>query len=245
MQNTMVEFEDGKVAPSTRDWVNKRIVQPLYSDAEPFLYFLDKYTTILAGGAKGVAKWCKNNQGKTLLDRLTVSDIAFSMLMYENDAYDVWTEEVIKATTCATEAEQEAFTTVACNKYHVQRGAGLALYQDGWTSDGREYFRNICQEIEDMKNTSELWSALKLHWAVYVKKYHKYSYVCKNVSADNVDGEESLNDENEEDDDDDCIVSLPGEVSYDDDDDLFSNDNTADNQSDANKRQRTGRWEPV
>ena len=99
----MVEFEDGKVAPSAREWVAMGMLHPSYSDAEPFfLYFLDKYATIMVGGLKGMARWYKNNKGMTLLDKLTVSDITFSMLMYEN-AYDVWMKEVLKATASSTE----------------------------------------------------------------------------------------------------------------------------------------------
>jgi len=61
--------------------------------------------------------------------------------------------------------------------------------------------------------TKELWSTLQMHWDVYTKKYHKYSYVRKEKhSVDNSDDAEALDNE----DDDDCVVFLPG-----DEDDLF------------------------
>ena len=203
----MVEFVDGKVAPTARRWLADKNMLPLFHEAEPFLYFLDKYGTIMVGGAKAMGKYYKANKGKTLLDKLTVSDIAYSIMVYEN-SYDVWMEEIVKAVTCENDEEKRAFKRVAVNKYHVKRGSRIALYQDGWTSEGHEYFGSICAEIRDMMKAGELWSMLKSHWATYAKKYHKYSYVCnKSLMEVNEDHEDTSEQEN----DDDCVVSLPGE----------------------------------
>jgi len=59
--------------------------------------------------------------GKPLLDKLTVSDIAYSLLVYKS-AHDVWHEEIMKAKTCATAEEKQMFEHTAVNKYHVKRG---------------------------------------------------------------------------------------------------------------------------
>ena len=48
-----------------------------------FLYFLDKYTRIIVGGSKAMAEYTELSKGKTLIDWVTVSDIAYSMLVYE------------------------------------------------------------------------------------------------------------------------------------------------------------------
>ena len=187
----MVEFVDGKVAPTARRWLADKNMLPLFHEAEPFLYFLDKYGTIMVGGAKAMGKYYKANKGKTLLDKLTVSDIAYSIMVYEN-SYDVWMEEIVKAVTCENDEEKRAFKRVAVNKYHVKRGSRIALYQDGWTSEGHEYFGSICAEIRDMMKAGELWSTLKSHWATYAKKYHKYSYVCnKSLMEVNEDHEDT------------------------------------------------------
>ncbi len=72
----LVEYDDGVVLPSAQGWVSCNIVHPSYSDAEPLLlHFLDKYTMIIVGGSKAMRKYCKINKGKTLLDRVTESDI--------------------------------------------------------------------------------------------------------------------------------------------------------------------------
>ncbi len=211
----MVEYVNGKVAPTARGWLAGNNMLPLFDEAEPFLYFLDKYGTIMVGGAKAMGKYYKANKGKTLLDKLTVSDVAYSIMVYEN-SYDVWMEEMVKAATCENDEEKRAFKRVAVNKYHVKRGSRIPLYQDGWTSEGQEYFGSICAEIRDMM-ASEVWSTLKFHWAMYAKKYHKYSYVCNESLTEVNEDHENMSDQEN---DDDCVVSLPGE----EDDNIIEND---------------------
>jgi hypothetical protein len=205
---TMVEFTNGKVSPSARAWLTNKNVQPLYDAAEPLLYFLDKYATIMVGGARAMGKYYSANKSKTLLDKLTVTDIAYSIFVYES-AHDVWEEEIVKTRTCDTKEEKKAFQHVAVSKYHVKRGTRIGLYRDGWTGDGQVYFRTICKEILDMMKNDKLWSTLKLHWSSYVKKYHKYSYIRDEDNA--ADNDDDMSTSDKENDDNDCIVSLPGE----------------------------------
>jgi hypothetical protein len=204
----MVEFTNGKVSLSAQAWLKNKIVQPAYEAAEPLLYFLDKYATIMVGGARAMGKYYTANKSKTLLDKLTVTDIAYSIFVY-GSAHDVWKEEIIKARTCDTKEKKKAFQHVAISKYHIKRGTRIDLYHDGWTSDGQVYFGTICKEISDMVKNSELWSTLKLHWSSYVKKYHNYSYIREmEKTADNDDNVSTSDKENN---DNDCVVSLPGE----------------------------------
>ena len=79
----MVEFTNGQVLPSVRKWAKAKVIRLGYEAAESFLYFLDKYSMVMVGGARAMTKYYKNNRGKSLLDRLTVSDIAYSILVYE------------------------------------------------------------------------------------------------------------------------------------------------------------------
>ena len=69
------------------------IIQPSYDEAEPFLIFIDKYVKLAVGG-HFIAKWMKMNRNKTLLDnKLTSSDIAYTILICENSK-EVWDEEI-------------------------------------------------------------------------------------------------------------------------------------------------------
>ncbi len=72
---------------------------------------------------------------------MTASDIAYTILGYENTK-EVWEEEVqIKASYKNDEERRNAMhhkkTQVL---YHVGRGKFLKRFDDGWTDNGREYY---------------------------------------------------------------------------------------------------------
>lgn len=52
-----------------------------------------------------MGKYYKQNKSKMLLDRLTCTDIAYSILVYES-ARDVWVKEIDKKLTCDTEEQR-------------------------------------------------------------------------------------------------------------------------------------------
>ena len=72
------------------------------------MYFLDKYATVMVGGARSMTKYYKNYNGNTLLDRLTTSDIAYSVLVYES-AHDMRKKVILKSETCHTIQEKKEF----------------------------------------------------------------------------------------------------------------------------------------
>ena len=100
-----------------------------YEGAEFFLYFLDEYVTVLVGGTRALTKYYKIYYRKTLLDRLSLSDIAYSVLIYES-VYDMWAKDIIKSETCVTIQEKKAFQHKAVLKYHVKQGTRIALFQN-------------------------------------------------------------------------------------------------------------------
>jgi hypothetical protein len=65
----------------------------LYADVGHFLRFIDKYVSRVVGN-NTYARWKKSHQTKTILDKISASDIAYTMLVYENSK-DVWEEELI------------------------------------------------------------------------------------------------------------------------------------------------------
>ncbi len=77
-----------------------------------------------------MSQYYKNNKGKTLLDKVSVSEIAYSILVYES-SYNVWMEDIKKSETCATTEEEKAFEHVTRIKYHVQRVAFLCIVMVG------------------------------------------------------------------------------------------------------------------
>ncbi len=161
----------------------------------------------MVGGARSMTKYYKNHIGNTLLDRLTPSDIAYSVLVYEN-LYDMWKEEIFKCETCQTIQEKPAFQHTASLKYHVKQGTKIALFQDGWTQEGRVYFSSLCQVFDALKNSSKIWSLLQDHLKTYTKKYHMVG-VEECIDNNNFRKDDCGNEE--EGNDDDCMVLFPGD----------------------------------
>ncbi len=70
--------------------------KPTCDQAEHFLWFLDKYVSHAVGNYYFLQS-NKSNRSKTFLDKVTASDIAYTILVYENTK-EVWEEDLqIKA----------------------------------------------------------------------------------------------------------------------------------------------------
>ena len=70
-----------------------------------FLRFLDKYVS-QAVGHHTFARWKKSHQTKTLLDTISVSDIAYTILVCENSK-EVWEEEIMIKAQDNTDEEKK------------------------------------------------------------------------------------------------------------------------------------------
>ena len=106
----MVVYENEMAYPRVRSWTKTKWLKLAYEGAQPCLYFLDKYATVMVGGAHSRAKSYKNYDGNTLLDRLTPSNIAYSVLFYKSE-HDIWKEEILKCGTCHTSKKRRRFNT--------------------------------------------------------------------------------------------------------------------------------------
>ena len=101
-----------------------------YEETLEFFTFMDFYVSKLAG-ARELKSWSvKKNPGKTLLDKMTASDIAYAILCYEN-RIDVCMERYQMKQMNTN--EKEAFAKTATLKYHFPPGTKLKAYHDGWT----------------------------------------------------------------------------------------------------------------
>jgi len=89
----------GKVFVTVRKWTTDlQHAQPTDKDLEDFMWFLDKYVSHAVGNHHFM-QCSKSNRTKTFLDKVTASDIAYTILVYEN-SHEVWKEELqIRATS--------------------------------------------------------------------------------------------------------------------------------------------------
>jgi hypothetical protein len=68
------------------------------------MWFLDKYVSHAVGNHYFL-QWSKSNRSKTFLDKVTASDIAYTILVYEN-AKEVWEEDLQIKTSSRTDEER-------------------------------------------------------------------------------------------------------------------------------------------
>ncbi len=84
----------GKINVNSRRWTSDhQESKPTYDQAENILRFIDEYVSRTLGNHYFL-QWSKLNRTKTFLDKLTVFDIAYTILVYENTK-EVW-EEVLQ-----------------------------------------------------------------------------------------------------------------------------------------------------
>ena len=79
------------------------------------------------------------NWSKTFLDKVTASDIAYTILVYENTK-EVWEEDVQIKASYKKEEERRNAMHHKKPKYHVGRGKHLKRFGNGWTDNLQEYY---------------------------------------------------------------------------------------------------------
>lgn len=178
--------------------------------------FLDKYVSHAVGNHHFM-QWSKSNRTKTFLDKVTASDIAYTILVYENSK-EVWKEELQIRATSRTDDERRTATRVKKPRYHEGRGKRLKRYGDGWTEDGREYYQLLLGIFKNLKS-SDAWNTLQDYWKMYQKKHY-------NKGNDVQDVEGGVHDkECDESDEEDWRIDVEDNVECDEIDDALSDNN--------------------
>jgi hypothetical protein len=78
---------------TVRKWTTDlQHAQPTDDYLEDFMRFLDKYVSCAVGNHHFM-QWSKSNRTKTFLDKVTASDIAYTILVYEN-SNEMWKKEL-------------------------------------------------------------------------------------------------------------------------------------------------------
>lgn len=195
--NTALVLEEGKILQDVRRLVDST-EGPDSDTALPFLRFLDKYVSCVPG-QRDIAKFFKENPRKTLLDKLTPSDIAYTVLIYEN-TYAVWDENRLWKTM--TRAEREETPRVQKQKYFQKCGSKNKKFQDGWTKEGEKYYESLVEEFRSLSKNEVVWEGLQEHWRQYCKEHNKYYY-------ENGDDRHVDNDGSEDEYEEDYVMDLP------------------------------------
>ena len=208
----MEDDDDGKILIVFRTWSTEKLCSFEYGQMMPFLRFLDKYARKIVNG-DGMKKWTTQNPEKTLLHKLTPADVAYATLTYENKCA-VWTEDLVNKRGSTTTKE-------AVQKYHIRKGVRVQKYCDGWTTDGRDYYRELTTQYKRLWDDQGFHATLVTHWRRYEEENYQYTFKRKACEAElgGSDGDEDSDSAEDE-------IELP------DDDELSSHDAITMNESD-------------
>ncbi len=168
--------------------------------------FIDYYGTKVIG-IREVDRYYRENRDKSILDRLTVSDVAYAVLMYENTV-GMWKhdEETRKrgGGTVGREGsggrggrappEGEGVK----QKYHVPQGTRLKTFRCGWLPEGEAYFRELENKLRVLWNNTDFFSRLKADWDTYAVENGRCKYRKKGSMTGNLN--EMAGDEDDVDD---------------------------------------------
>ncbi len=94
----------------------------------------------------------KLNELKTLLDRITLSDIAYTIIVYENSIH-AWREELEIKATSKTKGKRQSARRHQQPRYHHASGKHIKHYSDGWTSAGKEYYTEMLKQYKMLKES--------------------------------------------------------------------------------------------
>ena len=158
-----------------------------YQACLEFLTFMDYYVSKMIG-SRELKKFCVLYPGKTLLDKMTASDIAFAILCYENGV-DVWLERIKMKRM--NNVDRESFEKTASLKYHHQPGTKLKAYEDGWTEEGVQYYEEMVRVVKGIMGNGPLWENVKVHWKTYLRENKRSSFV-HSAAAMGEDGDDGI-----------------------------------------------------
>ena len=170
--------------------IDLEVTEITYQGCLEFLTFMDYYVSKLIG-SRELKKFCVLYPGKTLLDKMTASDIAFAILCYENGV-DVWLERIKMKRM--SNMEREAFEKSASLKYHHQPGTKLKAYEDGWTEEGVKYYEEKMGVVKGIMANVPLWEHVKVHWKTYLRENKRSSFVHA-AAAMGGDGDDQIEEE--------------------------------------------------
>ena len=134
-----------------------------YEDCEELMRFIDEYAVHNIGTRGELYKYTKAKPGDTLLDYLTVQDIAYTFLVYENSV-NVWSEIM--------QHRGQKNPREATQLYHAKRGTKLKEFSDGWTEVGKQYYGSLVKMVKGWRSNEMFWETLQDHWREYAKKHH-------------------------------------------------------------------------
>lgn len=150
-------------------------------------------------GRTEIKRWLKVNKGRSVLDMITASDLAFSILVYDNYS-SRWTSEIwTKAKQSSMEGneeqdsqeeddawEEEQEQSGSSNKkrkkapsnmpslpFSKPKTKKLKYLETGWTGAGVQRYRELEESMKRLMRNETLWNKLKRGWESFISGLHE------------------------------------------------------------------------
>lgn len=160
------------------------------------LHKLIYYYAFQVYGKNEIKGWLKANKEKSVLDHVTASDLAFTVLVYENYhpkwINDIETERVMEQHQNDTgeKDEPDDATVGQKRKNRSDSSAGPQLkytkpanvrhkyLESGWNDEGFRRFKELQQSFHTLMIDDQAWQACKETWDDYVSNMKQFGNRC-------------------------------------------------------------------
>ncbi len=122
--------------------------------------FIDKYVTRIYG-TRVVNTWLAKNEGRTIFDLITMSDIAYTVAVIEN-GHETWDEMI--------DTRQGQDSPKKTTKFTKRGGHKREYNTTGWSQEGNDFYNKVREEWKKLsgENRLQLWEKLESEWFEYV-----------------------------------------------------------------------------
>ena len=125
--------------------------------------FIDKYVTRMYGSTCAVSTWFAKNEGKTIFDLITMSDIAYTVAVIRN-GHETWDEMMNTSKRQNSPKKTTKFT---------KRGGHRREYNTtGWSQEGIDFYNKVWEGWKTLsrENRLQLWKQLENEWFEHVEE---------------------------------------------------------------------------
>ena len=132
-------------------------------------------------GVRRIRAWLNENKGSTFLDMMTMSDVAFCIMLVHNNI-DVWKQDAeikslpydqrekykTKNWKKLPEKEKSHYLRVL-PKFTKRAGVRKVARETGFTKAGQDFYNEALKNWKEMSNYEVGWQELEVGWEQYVQ----------------------------------------------------------------------------
>ena len=137
---TFIPHSDGKIFSYLQE-LPTNANYPDGGQMTKFLTLLHKYAANMYS-TREIKTFLRENPSNVLIDKLISADVAYTILFYES-YHEYWIE-------ISKKKRDDNYVGNPVPKYHAKRGQKMNKIADGWTTDGRQYYKEISGEMKKM-----------------------------------------------------------------------------------------------